>query len=284
MADLYHFPHIDGETAVYGVAADPVAHSMSPAIHNAAFEACGVNAVYLPLKVARPRPFLDAYERLGLRGLSVTIPHKQTMLELMDEVEDTAGRLGAINTVCICGGVRYGYNTDLDAAVDAIEDLVLEAGLGPLEGCRVMIVGAGGAARAIAYGLTEQVQELIIANRTTSRAEELAEELGVEWCGLDDMTDYRPDVVVNATSVGMHPDVEQSPVPTEMLRPGMAVFDSVYNPPRTRLLKDARQAGAEVAGGLNWFVGQAAAQFKLWTGHKPPWSIMEETVRNRLEG
>lgn len=257
---------------------------MSPAVHNAAFEACGLDAVYLPLKVARPAPFLDAYEEFDLRGLSVTIPHKERMMELMDEVEDLARRLGAINTVCIRDDGRHGYNTDLRAAVGAIEGLVGEAGLGPLEECTVMIVGAGGAARAIAYGLVDSVEELIIANRTVSRAEKLAGELDARWCGLEDMTDRRPDVIVNATSVGMHPDVDESPVPQEMLRPGMAVFDSVYNPLETRLLKDAREAGADAASGINWFVGQAAEQFRLWTGQEAPRGVMEEAVRDELEG
>jgi len=284
MLDLYHFDSIGGNTAVYGVAADPVGHSMSPAVHNAAFDECGIDAVYLPLKVARPGPFLEAYEGFGLRGLSVTIPHKERMMELMDDVEDLSRCLGAINTVCIGADGRVGYNTDLRAAVEAIEELVRRAGMDPLEERAVMIVGAGGAGRAIAYGLAESVEQLIIANRTVSRAERLAGELGVSWCGLDEITEHRPDVIVNATSVGMHPHVEQSPVPAEMLRPDMAVFDSVYNPLRTRLLKDAEAAGAVGASGINWFVGQAAAQFRLWTGREAPRDIMKEAVRSELEG
>jgi len=251
-------------------------------VHNAAFEACGVNAVYLPLKVARPEPFLDAYEGFDLRGLSVTIPHKERMMELMDEVEDLARRLGAINTVCIREGGRYGCNTDLRAAVEAINELVAEADLGPLEDCTVMILGAGGAARAIAYGLADSVAELLIANRTVTRAEKLAGELDAGWCGLEEMSDHRPDVIVNATSVGMHPNVDQSPVSAGMLRSGMAVFDSVYNPLETRLIREAREAGAAVSSGINWFVGQAAAQFELWTGQEPPVDIMETAIRDRL--
>ena len=282
MEELYRFSQIDAETRIYGVAADPVAHSMSPAIHNAAFAELGLNAVYLPLRVKQTRPFLDGYERLGLRGLSVTIPHKQSMVGLMDEVDELTERVGALNTICIKNGQRYGYNTDIAAALDSIEQASERAGLTPLSGCTAMIVGAGGAGRAIAYGLFPKVSSLVIANRTESRAETLAEELQAEWCGLDQMTDHQPDILINATSVGMHPRVEDSPVPGEMLRPGMVVFDSVYNPIETRLLREADQAGCTTASGLEWFVNQGAAQLEIWTEREAPRELMTEVVKREL--
>ena len=282
MEELYRFSQIDADTGVYGVAADPVAHSMSPAIHNAAFAELDLNAVYLPLRVKQTRPFLDGYERLGLRGLSVTIPHKQSMVGLMDEVDELTERIGALNTVDIKDGQRYGYNTDIAAALDSIERAARRAGLSPLSDRSAMIVGAGGAGRAIAYGLSPKVESLIIANRTESRAEKLAEELDAEWCGLDAMTEHEPDILINATSVGMHPRVEDSPVPTEMLRPNMVVFDSVYNPIETKLLREAEQSGCTTASGLEWFVNQGAAQLEIWTEQDAPRELMTQVVRKEL--
>jgi len=284
MLDMYRFPQIDADTQVYGVIANPVAHSMSPPIHNAAFAELGLNAVYLPLKVAEPRRFLEALQPYDLRGLSVTIPHKETMLGLMDEVEDLAARVGAVNTVRIRNGHRYGCNTDVSAAVKGIADAVQRAGRQSLEDCAVLLIGAGGAGRAIAHGLAHQVAHLTIANRTVERAERLAEELGVDWCPLDRIAGLRPDVLVNATAVGMWPNVDATPAPAGMLRPEMVVFDAVYNPVQTRLLREAEEAGAVTASGVEWFVNQAAAQFKLWTDREAPRDVMEQVLRERLGG
>lgn len=284
MLEMYRFPEIGADTQVYGVAANPVAHSMSPPIHNAAFDRLGLNAVYLPLKVAEPRRFLEAFEPHDLRGLSVTIPHKETMLELMDEVEDLAARVGAVNTVRIRDGHRYGCNTDVSAAVKSIADAVARADDKKLADCEVLIIGAGGAGRAIAHGLIGRVARLTIANRTVKRAERLAEELGVDGCSLDDIRGRRPDVLVNATAVGMWPNVDETPAPADMLGPGMVVFDAVYNPVQTRLLREAEEAGAVTASGVEWFVNQAAAQFSLWTDREAPRDVMERVLRERLEG
>jgi len=178
--ELYRLPHIGRRTDVYGVVANPVGHSMSPAVHNASFAACGVDAVYLPFKVHDPRAFLDGFQPFDLKGLSVTLPHKETMLALMDEVDETAAGIGAVNTVVIRDGRRYGTNTDVGAALKAIEGAARRARLCPLTRCTVLLVGAGGAARAIAFGLRGRVKRLVIANRTVRRAEELAREFGAE--------------------------------------------------------------------------------------------------------
>ncbi|KPK58807.1 MAG: hypothetical protein AMK73_09010, partial [Planctomycetes bacterium SM23_32] len=153
MLGMYRFPQINADTAVYGVAANPVAHSMSPAIHNAAFAACDVDAVYLPFKVTDLEAFVEAFEPHDLKGLSVTIPHKEAMLGLVDEADELAREIGAVNTVAWRDGRRLGRNTDVAAAVSAIEEAVRRAGLGALADRSVLLVGAGGAARAIAYGL-----------------------------------------------------------------------------------------------------------------------------------
>ncbi len=283
MLELYHFDRMGRETDVYGVVANPVAHSMSPAVHNAAFEAAGLDAVYLRFKVTDPEVFLRDFEPYDLRGLSVTIPHKEPMLRLMDETDELARRVGAVNTVRIDSAGRYGCNTDVAAATASVERAARRAGLLPLSTATVLLVGAGGGARAIAYGLCEKVGRLIIANRTVERAQELAGELGVEHCGLDRMTEYTPDIIINGTSVGMWPEVDRSPVPAEMLRDGMVVFDAVYNPSRTRLLEEAERAGAETASGVEWFVGQAAAQFELWTGRPAPREAMRAALTAGLK-
>jgi len=283
MLGMYRFRAIGPSTAVYGVVANPVAHSMSPAVHNAAFAERGLDAVYLPFKVLDPARFLCGFEPYELKGLSVTLPHKEAMLPLMDEVDELATAVGAVNTVALRDGRRYGCNTDVAAAAGSIEGAAQRAGLEPLSERTVLLVGAGGAARAIALGLRGKVGRLVIANRTVSRARALAAELGAEACGLDELGGVRPDVVVNSTSVGMWPNVEDCAVPADMLRPGMVVFDAVYNPVRTRLLTQAEAAGAVTATGLEWFVGQAAAQFELWTGRPAPREVMVEVLRGRLE-
>ena len=283
MLGLYRFPQIGPATAVYGVVANPVAHSMSPAIHNTAFAALGLDAVYLPFRVTDCAGFLAGFGPFDLKGLSVTIPHKETMLGLMDEVDELGRSIGAVNTVKITDGHRYGCNTDLAACVAAVEDAARRAGL-RMERCRALIVGGGGAARAFAHGLRARVAGLTIANRTVERGVRIAGEVGAASCGLDEMTELRPDIIVNATSVGMWPQVDATPVPASMLRAGMAVVESVYNPVQTRLLREAEAVGATTATGLGWFVDQAAAQCELWTGREAPREVMEQVVRSRLEG
>jgi len=280
MLGMYRFANIGPATEVYGVAANPVAHSLSPAIHNAAFAATARNAVYLPLKVDDCAALLDGMAPLGLRGLSVTIPHKATMCALMDEVDELSERVGVINTVRLSDGRRYWCNTDVAAAVGGIARAAARAGIASLRDHSVLLVGAGGAGRAIAWGLRAKGAVLTIANRTASRAEALAAELGIASCPLEDIADLRPDILVNATSRGMWPDVDDSPVPPEMLRPGMVVFDSVYNPPRTRLLREAGEAGCITASGLEWFAAQAAAQFEFWTGESAPMAVMQRVIES----
>jgi shikimate dehydrogenase/3-dehydroquinate dehydratase type I len=278
MLGMYRFAEIDANTEVYGVAANPVAHSLSPAIHNAAFAATQRNAVYLPLKVDDCAALLDDMAPLGLRGLSVTIPHKATMCALMDEVDELSARVGVINTVRLTDGRRSGCNTDVAAAVGGIASAAARAGIADLSGRSVLLVGAGGAGRAIAWGLHAEGAVLTIANRTASRAVALADELGVASCPLEDIAGLNPDILVNATSRGMWPHVDDSPVPRALLRCGMVVFDSVYNPARTRLLREAEDAGCITASGLEWFAAQAAAQFEYWTGQPAPTEVMRAVI------
>lgn len=280
MSALYRFRQIGPATRVYGVIANPVAHSMSPAIHNAAFAERGLDAVYLPFRVDDPADFIPPFRSLPVSGYSVTIPHKEAVIPLLDEVQPLAGSIGAVNTIVERDGRLHGSNTDWSAALRAVESALAEGE--SLKGRRVLMLGAGGAARAIAFGLVERGCRLVIANRTVSRGERLARELGCQSLGLDRAADVPHDVLVNATSVGMHPNVDATPFPRGGLRPGAIVFDSVYNPIETRLLREARGAGCTVVNGLEMFVNQAVEQFELWTGRPAPREVMRSVVEARL--
>jgi 3-dehydroquinate dehydratase/shikimate dehydrogenase len=280
MLDLYHFRNVGPATAVYGVVANPVAHSMSPAIHNAAFAERGVDAVYLPFRVDDVAEFIPPYRDLPVSGYSVTIPHKEAVIPLLDEVQPLAKRIGAVNTIVDRGGRLCGSNTDWSAAVAAIESGLEEGER--LDGQRVLMIGAGGAARAMAFGLAERGCRLTIANRTHERAVRLAQDVGCECVPLEEVGSVPYDVFVNGTSLGMHPKVEGTPLEAEHLRPGTLVFDTVYNPIETRLLREARAAGCRTVSGLEMFVNQATEQFELWTGQPAPRSTMRAVVERRL--
>jgi 3-dehydroquinate dehydratase/shikimate dehydrogenase len=291
LRDMYRYKQIGRATALYGVIANPVAHSMSPAIHNAAFAALNIDAVYLPLKVeCDPAEFVRAFRELDARGYSVTIPHKEGIIPALDELAPLAKRIGAVNTVVERKGRLHGTNTDVPAAIGALEESLAggkkaaEAlDRSPLSGRRVLLLGAGGAARAVAHGLIEKGAGVVIANRTHDRAVALAAEVGCRALEMTALTASEADIVVNTTSVGMHPNVHGTPLPKEALRKGMIVFDAVYNPLETRLLREAREAGCRTIGGLRWFVSQAALQFELWTGRPAPRQVMEKVVKQRLE-
>jgi 3-dehydroquinate dehydratase/shikimate dehydrogenase len=281
MLNLYRAKQISPRTDLYGVIANPVAHSLSPIVHNAAFRACGIDAVYLPLLVEEPLRFLQAFTPLGFRGYSVTIPHKQAVLPALGWVEPLARRVGAVNTIVVEGGQMRGYNTDVEGALRCIE-AAFPPGL-QWQGARVLLVGAGGLARGLAYGLAERGARLTICNRTPERARALAEELGASWCPLSHLSRLSADVLLQTTSVGMYPREDECLIPRELLRPGLVVYDAVYNPPETKLLRLAREAGCITVSGVGHFIAQAAAQFSLWTGLPAPVSIMEEAMLSRLE-
>ena len=292
--DLYRHDSIDAETELFGVIADPVGHSLSPAIHNACFAEQQMNRLYLPLLVQGGRDelfaFLDGLRArpwLGFRGFSVTIPHKHSLLEYVrtqgGEVEPLAEQIGAANTL-ICGadGSVSAYNTDYAGALDAITN-----GMGiTREGFKNMsiaVVGAGGVSRALVAGFTDAGAKVTIYNRTVERAEKLAADFGCEFAGLDALANLDARLVVNCTSIGMHPNVDRSPVPPEVLKPDMAVFDTVYNPAETLLLKQAQAAGAQTIDGITMFVNQAMAQYHRFTAQPGNAPLMREAVLNSLQ-
>ena len=289
MREVYRANEIDKETQLYGVVADPVAHSLSPLIHNAAFKHNKVNCRYLPFRIPEDELplFFQWCREYGVGGLSVTIPHKESMLRLVAEVESAANGIGAINTVAIRGEDSSGYNTDYRAAMDCLTEAVatqntLQKQEDPddiFKGRGVLILGAGGASRAIGYGLRQKGAMVMVASRTMERTQQLTRDIGAKALAWDARYDIKPGILINCTPVGMHPDVDNSPYDSEKLNEQMIVFDTVYNPEQTLLVKDAKKAGCFVVNGLDMFVRQAAYQYKLFTGLEPPVSVMRQTVK-----
>lgn len=281
LLDVYNLRAINHNTDIYGLIGNPVAHSMGPVLHNTCFQAEDINAVYLPFRVEDISSFINGFKTLNVSGYSVTIPHKQAIMGLLDELDPLATSVGAVNTVVNRGGRLKGYNTDSTAATKVIEEGLAEDGT-TLKGKKITIVGAGGAARAVAFGLKQKKAEITIVNRTEARAEALAGDLGCGHRGFSELGKLDTDILVNCTSVGMHPNINDMPVPADVLRPGMWVFDAVYNPPETRLLREAAARGCRTLDGIKMFVLQAAQQFELWTGRPVPVQPMEGIVRFRL--
>jgi shikimate dehydrogenase len=262
---------ISATTALCGIVLHPVGHTRSPAMHNAAFAALGIDARYLAFDVSPDRleAAIAGARALGIRQLPVTKPHKQKVMQHLDEIGDTARAIGAVNTVTRRGDGLVGDNTDWLGAMRALERE------GELSGTSAVVLGAGGAARAVTYGLLQRGARVCVLNRTQARAESLASDLGAQKSGpLSDLSDTPHDILVNTTSVGLQSDA--SPVPASALRKNSVVMDAVYAPPQTRLLRDARAAGAKTVEGKWMLIYQAAEQLKLWTDQAPPVEAMEE--------
>ena len=292
LVGLYRGNRVTPATSVYGVIGCPIAHSMSPAIHNAAFAAAGMDACYVPLLIQPDeddfRRFMDAALArpwLDLRGLSVTIPHKEHALRYVGEAncDPLAVQIGAVNTITIApDGKLAGDNTDYAGALDSLCDgmgITLEE----LAGRRAAVIGAGGVARAIVAALAHYRCEVTVYNRTPSRAEALAEEFGQHAEPLVSLESLDAEIVVNCTSLGMHPNVSGTPL--TLIPPCVkAVFDTVYNPVETTLIRQARELGCVAITGLDMFVNQAVAQFERWTAHAAPRDVMRKVVAEKLGG
>ena len=300
---LYRWDSIGPTTKVYGVVAHPVAHSMSPAIHNAAFDQTEHDGVYLPMLVnpgyesfkAFMESFL-AFEALDLSGLSVTLPHKENALRYLKEkgadIEPLAERIGAVNTIMIDrgGGTARlrGRNTDYSAILDSITDK-LNIARDDLENYRVAVIGAGGTGRTAVAALAHYGATLVVYNRTRERADALAREFDgqsgkVVSASMEKLCDSCCQIFINTTSVGMHPNVNESPLGERapQFTKETLVFDTVYNPPQTKLLKQAEGASAQTIGGIEMFVRQAVAQFEAWTGISAPANVMRRVIEQRL--
>ncbi len=265
----------DARTRLYGIIGDPVEHSLSPVMHNAAFRALGMNAVYLAFCVKSAEQAADSIRSLNIDGVSVTIPHKEALIPFLDEIDRFASEIGAVNTVRNEAGRLIGTNTDWIGAVKALEEKTA------LGGKRAVVLGAGGSARAVVYGLSERGARVHVANRTIEKAERLAREFSCSFSGLDDEKALFGDILINTTSVGMASGGspgDEIPVEPDVTGRFSVVMDIVYSPLETRLLKEAGARGARVIDGLRMLLHQALAQFQFWTGTKAPKEVMEEAL------
>ena len=267
---------IDAKTSLYCVLGNPVAHSLSPVMHNRAFARTGGNSAYVAFRVEDPAGAAAGIRALGIRGASVTIPHKVAIMDHLDEIDDLARSIGAVNTVDNRDGRLIGYNTDGMGAADALAEAV------DISGRRIALIGAGGAARAIGFTLAARGAEVLVFNRTRTNGEALAKDLSTRYAPLDQLDRYDCQVVINTTSVGMAPDTDAMPIRAEHLDPAMVVMDIVYNPRLTRLLETARGLGCQTMDGVAMFVNQGAAQFELWTGQTAPRAVMQDAVTEAL--
>ncbi|MDQ0416207.1 shikimate dehydrogenase [Croceifilum oryzae] len=270
-----------------GLIGDPVGHSRSPQMMRAAFAHMGLDASYEAITVSKEALYLDlGQDPVGdWDGFNVTIPHKIGIMDLVDDLDESARTIGAVNTVVVRDRKRIGYNTD---GVGYLRSLEQETGIS-VDGQSVVILGAGGAARAVATILAKEgVSQIQILNRTHSRAEELASRLG-RWttakaCSLEDgkKAISQATLLINTTSIGMYPNVDQLPIPEEWISPHLLVSDLIYNPKETLLIQKARQKGCEVHYGLGMLVHQAAYALELWTGQKAPVDVMRSALEESL--
>ena len=268
---------IDANTSLFGVIGNPVAHSLSPVMHNRAFGAIGYNAVYVAFKVTDPASAIKGIRALDLKGMSVTLPHKVAVMEYLDEIDETAARIGAVNTIVNKQGRLIGYNTDCPGAIEALRTGTT------IQGKSVALIGAGGAARAIGFGLVAAGGRVTVLNRSRTKGENLARDLQAEFSPLKDWQPGRYEILINTTPVGMHPDIEATPIPNENLSEDLVVMDIIYNPIKTRLLAAAEARQCRTINGVAMFVFQGAHQFELWTGQKAPLEVMQKAVLEALK-
>lgn len=285
LVDVYRAKELDEKTEVYGVIGGNTAYSISPHIHNSAFSAKGLNSVFLPLQVRDIDAFIRRMVRpetrevdLNFRGFAITIPHKQAIIKLLDEVDEVACRIGAVNTVKIEDGHLYGFNTDADGFIEPLKTVY-----GDLTDARVAVVGAGGAARACVYALVGHMADVMVFARNPDKAREIAEEFGA-GSGLNPISGFSGfDIVINATPLGTSGDLANETIATsDSLKGVKLVYDLIYNPADTQLLREATAAGVETIGGLEMLIGQGARQFEIWTGLTTPLNEMRRAASARL--
>ncbi len=279
---------VDVNTKLVGLLGNPLGHSFSPAMHNKAFDILGLNYFYLPIEVTATdlADVARGISKMNFAGYNVTIPHKIQIMALLDHVDELAKNIGAVNVVTLKNGISTGYNTDGEGYIQSLE---AETGIG-VPGKRFFIIGCGGAARAIAMTLAfKGAQTVYICNRTAQKAHDLAAEINTRVRPCSEAVRMDPseiqagarqaDVLINTTSIGMHPDEDRLPIAAELIPEGLIVSDIVYNPLKTKLLQVAEKKGCRIVAGLGMLVYQGAAGFRLWTGAEPPVEEMFTVVR-----
>jgi 3-dehydroquinate dehydratase/shikimate dehydrogenase len=271
----------DSRTRLYGVLGFPVGHSLSPVIHNAAFQHLGLNAFYVPLDVESADLALEAARTFQFHGLSVTRPHKTAVLKALERmggrIEPAALRLGAVNTLVEPAGALAGLNTDVGGLLQALEEHTA------VRDRSAVVAGAGGAARAALYGLQQAGARITLTNRTEAKGREVAGAFDAAFCPWPKRASLSAEILINATPLGMAPGLDETPFPAEMLHPGMVVLDMVYSPPMTRLLREAEERGCRTVGGIAMLLYQAALQLKAWTGRPAPLGAMRRALVQALE-
>jgi 3-dehydroquinate dehydratase/shikimate dehydrogenase len=286
LRDVYHYDKINVDTEVLGVVGDPVGHSLSPLIHNSAFQHLDMNRVYLPFRVPLEnfKTFLSDMEWLNLKGLSVTIPHKEAAVESVQQADGAVRVVGSLNTMVRRDQGWEGHNTDYRAAMGSLEaKLGAQAGdAAPLSGKQVLVLGAGGVARAITFGLMRRGAIVTIANRNKERGSNLARDAGCRYVEWPRRLATLSDILINCTPVGMFPEVNEIPMPPSYLREGMVVFDTIYNPENTLLIKEGRARGCLVISGVDMFIRQAILQFQIFTEQEAPEELMSDVVHRAL--
>jgi len=283
---------ISGKTRVCALIGDPVEHSLSPCFQNAAFQHLNLDFVYVAFTVKAEDlgNAMRGVRSLGFHGLNVTMPHKISIIPYLDELDENAEKVGSVNTILNRNGRLIGYTTDGIGALNALK----YNGVSP-SGKKIVILGAGGASRSVSFALIKEAKELVVLNRTVTRAEKLASDLHslmgehkkIRWGGLTEENLRKElgdaDILINATSVGMRPHEDEMPVDEDYLHPSLVVFDLVYNPVETKLLKKARSVGAKTLNGLNMLIHQGAASFEIWTGIKAPIHVMMKAAEEELK-
>lgn len=279
---------VDSHTVLYSVIGDPIRHSKSPIMMNRAFRERGINGIYTAFHVVPGKlgDFVAGVRAMGIRGVNVTIPHKVDIMPLLDEIDESAQAIGAVNTIVNNDGRLIGYNTDGIGYVRSLKEETAPK----LADSKILIVGAGGATRGILYALArEGVARVTISNRTVERAQELAVDFRSYVADITAISNdglqaacAEADIVINTTSLGMYPNVEASPLDAFWLKPGTIASDLIYNPMTTRFLEQAEQRGCRIHGGLGMFIYQGAYAFEYWTGAEAPVEAMRETVLEAL--
>jgi shikimate dehydrogenase len=270
----------DASTIVCCLFGDPVEFSLSPLVHNHGYEVAGLNFVYVAFRVKDIKLGIDSIRELGIRGVSVTMPHKVNAMKYIDNVDNTAQEIGAINTIINDKGVLSGFNTDYSAALKALGEKTT------LKGKKTVLLGGGGVGLAIATALKRNDNHLTIIDIIREKAEELARLVGAERSGgLELLSEINSaDILINATPVGMLPSINESAVPRELLHQKLTVFDAIYHPRETKLISEAKEAGCTIVYGYKMFLYQAVIQFEFFTGHQAPVLDMEQVLIKALEG
>lgn len=261
---------------IYAVFGNPVRHSLGPIMHNSALAQTGLEGLYLPFRVEDIAAAVNGVRGLGIRGVSITIPHKVAVMKYLDQVDALAGEIGAVNTIVNRQGTLYGFNSDCAGAIKALAEKT------DIRGKTVAIIGAGGGARAVGFGIRQEGGRLTIINRSRERGESLAADLDCDYQPLADVRRLPYSIIINATSAGMTPHEIDTPLNAALLENGMVVMDLVYNPLQTCLLKEAEKKGCTTIDGVAMFVHQGAVQFEMWTGRKAPVNVMRKVVLEEL--